>query len=413
MPFCSIRNLPKRILRKLSPGVLLGIPLYFWIFSDNQRVPKVTTFGRISNNPPDVASFKDLALQNFPRKGCPMYLNATHILKESSVHRIRGEVVLLPCKQPLNTSDVQSRKLGFVSSFYPLELNFEEMIRVQLEGKKMINEPINPHDFTYIHTGENVCDKSSIYLIIVVKSAVGNFEDRRVIRKTWGDVGNYEGVRLVFLLGYDVTVERRVREEASKHNDIIQEDFIDHYSNNTLKTIMGINWVAKYCPNAQFSFYIDDDVFLIVDNLKKIRKSALQKSGVMIGKVLCSSVPYRDNTSKWFVSWETYPFDNYPKYLAGFAYLMTTDVVKKFSMAIPYIKPIPIDDTYLGIVAEKLRITPRTQTGFVMSKPSPFSKGFPRLNFRNTIAFHRITSPTMMLQIWTEYCTHSKFCKHR
>lgn len=368
----------------------------------------MTISAPFNHNRPMQAIDKDLYLRGRPRKGCPISLNATHILRLSGAERVKDDGVLFECKPPLNNTDIRHKKLKFMVSLYPMELNFDELIKVQLERRKIINEPVNPHAFTYIHTGVSVCDESTVYILLVIKSSVGNFKNRQTIRDTWGDVDNYEGVRRVFLLGYNESVQRRVDNEASEHGDIVQEDFRDHYSNNTIKSIMGINWVAQYCPKAKYSFYVDDDVFLILNNLKKLRKSTLREPDVMVGKVLSSSTPYRDNTSKWFVSWEDYPFDKYPKYLAGFAYLMTADVVKRFSLAIPYIKPIPIDDTYLGIVAAKLRIPLKNQYGFVMRKPGPVSYSAPKLNFLNTIAFHRISSPESMMRTWIEYCRQPK-----
>lgn len=401
---CSVR----RKVRKCSPCLLFLVPLLFWLFFEVQHPLVVTISAPFNHNRPMQAIDKDLYLRGRPRKGCPISLNATHILRLSGAERVKDDGVLFECKPPLNNTDIRHKKLKFMVSLYPMELNFDELIKVQLERRKIINEPVNPHAFTYIHTGVSVCDESTVYILLVIKSSVGNFKNRQTIRDTWGDVDNYEGVRRVFLLGYNESVQRRVDNEASEHGDIVQEDFRDHYSNNTIKSIMGINWVAQYCPKAKYSFYVDDDVFLILNNLKKLRKSTLREPDVMVGKVLSSSTPYRDNTSKWFVSWEDYPFDKYPKYLAGFAYLMTADVVKRFSLAIPYIKPIPIDDTYLGIVAAKLRIPLKNQYGFVMRKPGPVSYSAPKLNFLNTIAFHRISSPESMMRTWIEYCRQPK-----
>lgn len=405
MRLCSVR----RTIRKCSPTLFVLIPLLFWLSFEVQHPrPVVKISAPFNNHRPLQYVHTELSLKGRPRKGCPIFLNATHIIRFSGVEEVKEDGVLCECKPPLNTTDVRKKKLKFMVSLYPLELNFDELIKVRLEGRKIINEPINSHDFSYIHTGVNVCDDSSIYLLLVIKSSAGNFRNRQTIRNTWGNVDNYEGVRRVFLLGYNHGVQKQVDIEALEHGDIVQEDFWDHYSNITFKTIMGINWVAQYCPKAKFSFYVDDDVFLILNNLKKLRKSTFRESGLMLGKVLSSSTPYRDNTSKWFVSWEDYPFDKYPKYLAGFAYLMTADVVKRFSLAIPYIQPIPIDDTYLGIVAEKLKIPLKNQYGFVMRKPGPVSYSAPKLNFLNTIAFHRISSPESMKQTWMEYCRQPK-----
>ena len=42
--------------------------------------------------------------------------------------------------------------------------------------------------------------------------------------------------------------------------DIIVFDFIDHYENLTLKTMMGMKWATEMCPKVQSVLKIDDDM---------------------------------------------------------------------------------------------------------------------------------------------------------
>lgn len=247
MRLCSVR----RNVKKCSPTLFVLIPLLFWLSFEVQHPrPVVKISAPFNNHRPLQYVHTESSLKGRPRKGCPIFLNATHIIRFSGVEEVKEEGVLCECKPPLNTTDVRKKKLKFMVSFYPLELNFDELIKVRLEGRKIINEPINSHDFNYIHAGENVCDDSSIYLL-VIKSSAGNFRNRQTIRNTWGNVDNYEGVRRVFLLGYNHGVQKQVDNEALEHGDIVQEDFWDHYFNITFKTIMGINWVAQLLSQSQ------------------------------------------------------------------------------------------------------------------------------------------------------------------
>lgn len=100
---------------------------------------------------------------------------------------------------------------------------------------------------------------------------------------------------------------------------------------------MGINWVVQYCFKVKFSFYVDDDVFLILNNFKKLRKLMFREFGLMFGKVFFFFILFRDKMFKWFVMWEDYFFVNYFNYLVGFVYLMIVDVVKRFFLVIFYI----------------------------------------------------------------------------
>ena len=85
------------------------------------------------------------------------------------------------------------------------------------------------------------------FLLIVVCSAVDNFEAREVIRETWMKGDHLERtngteallVRTVFLLGRPLNDSRQsdVFAESNIHGDIIQEGFHDAYLNLTLKVI--------------------------------------------------------------------------------------------------------------------------------------------------------------------------------
>lgn len=55
--------------------------------------------------------------------------------------------------------------------------------------------------------------------------------------------------------------------ESKNYGDIVQADFIDNYFNNTIKTMMGFNWIVKYCPNSSFYLFSDDDMYVSIKNL--------------------------------------------------------------------------------------------------------------------------------------------------
>ena len=63
---------------------------------------------------------------------------------------------------------------------------------------------VNPHDYKYLIQSPEVCDGQDVYLLILVSSAVRNFERREAIRQTWGnteELEQYDNSKLVFLLG--------------------------------------------------------------------------------------------------------------------------------------------------------------------------------------------------------------------
>ncbi|XP_061169107.1 beta-1,3-galactosyltransferase 5-like [Saccostrea echinata] len=312
------------------------------------------------------------------------------------------DVIMLKLWPTLDTREVQKRKMNFNSRQYPLEVDFSQLTKAVLNGKKIGNHRINPHPYRYVYTAADRCKKKKLSLVILTKSKASNFEMRNAIRKTWGHMTDSD-ITIVFMLGHIAGLEAKIRNESDSYTDIVQEDFIDSYKNNTLKTTMAFNWAAEFCPNADFILYVDDDVFVNLENVKKYIERKERRRGLLAGQLLRFSTPYRDEDSKWFVSWKEYPFDKYPPYLGGFFILTSQDVTSYFSIAIPYIKAIPIDDAYLGIVAAKLNIMPKSCPGLVRNMPGSVSHAAVTMNFKTVIGYHLITSPESLLATWNLY----------
>lgn len=256
---------------------------------------------------------------------------------------------------------------------FPLDIDIAHLVKEKIQNNVPISQdPINPHPFNYINqpkpcdfklngTGLNQSDT----ILVLVKSTAKNFLLRRAIRIIW----RFEkdaGIKTVFMLGYDGVNQTGVNDESDKHNDIIQEDFVDAYRNNTHKTVMGFNWALQQCSQAQFLFFMDDDYYLKMKDLARyLRKMPEDVSETLfIGSLSKSGVPYRDKSTRWYISPGDYPFDKYPPYLGGGAYVISTSVAKTFQIAFPYVKFIPIDDAYLGIVAKKLKFAPHHDERF-------------------------------------------------
>lgn len=247
---------------------------------------------------------------------------------------------------------------------YPLEINFPELIKQLQAGNTSHIEPINEHNFHFVFNPTDMCNfQGNITdhkILILVKSAALNSERRSVIRDTWAKQ-LYKNMRLVFVLGLPERGNLRVRVEFSKYGDIVQENFIDNYRNNTIKMEMAYKWAVTECQSAEYLFFVDDDYFVNVDNLQNYFRSdkVRDKRNFFAGTLLGNSVPYRAKGSKWYISWEQYPFDRWPPYIAGGGYFVSMDVAQRFHLAFPYVKPMHIDDVFLGITARKLGIRPK------------------------------------------------------
>ena len=106
---------------------------------------------------------------------------------------------------------------------------------------------------TYIITNENVCSSvHDLFIIVIVHSAILNFERRKFIRNTWGNA-NRRGMpdknkfRIVFLLGKPDKNQHQltINLENEQYSDIVQGTFLDTYKNLTYKALLGLRWVME------------------------------------------------------------------------------------------------------------------------------------------------------------------------
>lgn len=149
------------------------------------------------------------------------------------------------------------------NSNYELDLAVQALELNPTQNLDYYND-INQLNFKFMHISEKTCGISSLYLIIIVKSKYSHFEQRNAIRQTWGLNRNHNLViRTVFLIGSSTQeYNSLINEEAHKYDDIIQQNFFDTYYNNTLKTLMALKWINKFCSNSKFYLLIDDDFYL-------------------------------------------------------------------------------------------------------------------------------------------------------
>lgn len=251
---------------------------------------------------------------------------------------------------------------------YPLHINLPKYVSEALSQKKPIPyEPINPHPFKYIYRSSGcqfpVDPNGNKNILIMVKSFVGHFDLRHAIRSVWKNLGDSH-IKRVFTLGYREINQSLAQAESKKYKDIIQEDFIDDYLNNTYKTIMSFNWAVRYCPQAHMVLFLDDDFYVKERQLVGYLRSIRRLKDLFLGRLIVYAPPYRKDVEKWHLTYQQYPYNRFPPYLSGGAYMATFDVVTKFQVAFPYVKYMGLDDVYLGIVAKKLSIIPRNESYF-------------------------------------------------
>lgn len=256
---------------------------------------------------------------------------------------------------------------------------------------------INPHPYKYIRIPSGVCtstgNRVDPHLLILVKSNIFQFGHRMAIRMTWGKFSD-SSIQLAFLLGYSPLVTPFAKMEYELHKDIIQENFLDEYKNNTLKTIMGFNWVTTYCNQSKFILFVDDDYFVNVPNVRDFVNNITTNQSTFIGYKYEKARPRRKQDSKWYVSKEEYPDDYWPPYISGGSMLISMDVIINMTKTFPYVKQLYIDDVYLGIVAYLLNIT--------LSHDRRFETKYVPGQLRTLFSSHEYGSPHNLVHQWSE-----------
>ncbi|XP_035231737.1 beta-1,3-galactosyltransferase 1-like [Stegodyphus dumicola] len=287
-------------------------------------------------------------------------------------------------------------------SHLPLPENLSWMM-----SQRDLNKYILPNNDTSILLPKLQCS-GSIFLVVVVCSAVPNFEARRAIRNTWvQDARKLHSVQVFFLLGKsrNQTVNVAVANESSKYGDIIQQDFIDTYNNLTLKSVMLLKWTNQNCTNAKYVMKTDDDMFVNLPNLFRLLKAKGHK-GLLLGCLIKGAVPVKDWNSKWFVPEVVFPGRVYPPYLSGTGYVMSrdaADLLYRTALSTPFFY---LEDIFVtGICGNRVGLKPINNDGF---------KFYKRKNdmcvFRALITAHKMT-PKELVQVWKNIRNPSVKCK--
>lgn len=210
--------------------------------------------------------------------------------------------------------------------------------------------------------------QQSFFLVIIVASFAEAYQNRMVIRRTWGtDNALHRKWKTVFLIGegQNVAMSDRISREAQIFGDIIQGDYTETFDNKVFKIQSGFEWAAKYCGNFQYLLKTDDDVFVntrgLIDFLSGTGSSNTE---FYFGHLMHGSPVLR--TGYYAVSKEDHPGDYYKDYISGGGYVLSKDLVLKFTQMFDVVKPLKIDDAYIGMLAADIGVEPISSSTFVM-----------------------------------------------
>ncbi|NWZ38504.1 B3GT2 galactosyltransferase, partial [Brachypodius atriceps] len=217
-------------------------------------------------------------------------------------------------------------------------------------GNKATPTPTEP--FTFIINEEEKCKGQTPFLVVLISTTAAELQRRNAIRKSWGNETAVPGLLRLFLLGVETEGAREevVLRESEQYRDIIQQDFLDTYNNLTLKTLMGMRWVASYCSGTRFAMKTDSDIFVNTVYLieKLLRPLPPHTQNYFTGHLMKGHRPIRNKNSKWYISEEEFPGNSYHPFCSGTGYVFSGDLAAKIVNASLMIKHIHLEDVYVG-----------------------------------------------------------------
>ncbi|XP_064417191.1 beta-1,3-galactosyltransferase 2-like [Latimeria chalumnae] len=266
---------------------------------------------------------------------------------------------------------------------------------------------VYPYDYNYVINEPDKCKNKNPFLVLLIPTRPTEIHARNVIRETWGNETLIPGVTIIrlFFFGLPVTIEeplqKYLEEESSVYHDIIQRDFLDTYNNLTIKTMTSLEWLTHFCPEADYAMKVDTDMFL---NIEKLVKSLLNpdiptRQNYFTGYPIQQHSPFRNKNSKWYMPESVFPGEVYPPYCSGTGYVFSVNIVWKILEASYVVKPIHIEDAYIGMCLNFAQIT-------ITHPPGSFFNaehvGYEACRYRNLITSHHF-NPDHLLRTWANF----------
>ncbi|XP_029284137.1 beta-1,3-galactosyltransferase 5-like isoform X2 [Cottoperca gobio] len=241
-----------------------------------------------------------------------------------------------------------------------------------------------PRNYKFIMDDTPTCKTTTPFLVLMVPVAPSNVAARDTIRKTWGNEKVVLGqlIETIFVLGLPGGADaeqqqEKLKQENLQHRDLIQSNFKDSYHNLTIKTLVMLEWLDAHCHKTSYVLKIDSDMFLHVQNLVKLLLDpGTAKQNYMSGLVWWHSPVLRNPFNKFYMPRNVVAELEYPPYPLGMAYVMSLDLPAKILAVSPQIRPIFIEDAYLGMCLKLLGVSPSDppeDSMFVVAPTHPLS----------------------------------------
>ena len=221
-------------------------------------------------------------------------------------------------------------------------------------------------------------NNTSIFLLVLITSGVGKLysERRNSVRNTWGDKSIKSGQRnweRVFVIGKALSAEHseEIRQEAAFFEDILVLNMTDSYKNLVIKILSEMLWSLIHV-NPRFILKTDDDVYVHVPRLlswlDNYANNNYAGDKLYGGFVIGDGEVRRGEKRKNRVARDCLAKDFYPPYCTGAFYVLSTDILPSLFKAVERRPAFPVEDAYMGILAQEIGVQPVDIPGFYFRK---------------------------------------------
>ena len=236
-------------------------------------------------------------------------------------------------------------------------------------------------------------NNTSIFLLVLITSGVGKLysERRNSVRNTWGDKSIKSGQRnweRVFVIGKALSAEHseEIRQEAAFFEDILVLNMTDSYKNLVIKILSELLWSLIHV-NPRFILKADDDVYVHVPGLlswlDNYANNNYAGDKLYGGFVIGDGEVRRGEKRKNRVARDCLAKDFYPPYCTGAFYVLSTDILPSLFKAVERRPAFPVEDAYMGILAQEIGLQPVDIPGFYFRKKVTY---YGRCDFASAIA---------------------------
>ncbi|KAK4009741.1 uncharacterized protein LOC123471529 [Daphnia magna] len=219
--------------------------------------------------------------------------------------------------------------------------------------------------FQFTMEAVDTCRSNATYLIMAISSAA-HTEERQAARDTWiKDLHQLVGgkVDVVFIIGQtaNVTLHRAIEEEATTHRDLIQTNVQEPIENGVFKTLAGLVWIDRHCPEIEQILKIDDDVYVSAATMLKAMEKGKARPTIT-GSLIDSMNPHTTSDERHKTTKKAWPLKEFPRFVLGGAYLMGRPAVPRLLAAAQVTPVLPLEDVYvtgLCAVGGKVELIPK------------------------------------------------------